>query len=122
MGVMCIVASLFGGFPVCHGSGGLSGQYRFGARTGGSNLILGTIYIGIAVIAGSVGFLSFYPVAALGALLVFIALELASAGAKTDNWTTTLIVAVLSFVTNLAIGFAAGLAVQKISNYLRDNS
>ena len=121
MGVMCILASLFGGFPACHGSGGLSGQYRFGARTGGSNLILGTIYLGVAFIAGSGDFLSFYPVAALGALLVFIALELASAGAKTDNWTTTLIVAVLSFMTNLAIGFAAGLTVEKVSNYFKDN-
>ncbi|MBS3766251.1 sulfate transporter, partial [Candidatus Bipolaricaulota bacterium] len=122
MGVMCIAASLFGGFPTCHGSGGLSGQYRFGARTGGSNLILGTIYLGIAFIAGSASFLSFYPVAALGALLVFIGLELASAGAKTDNWTITLTVAVLSFVTNLAIGFAAGLVIEKISSYFKDNS
>lgn len=122
MGVMCIVSSLLGGFPTCHGSGGLSGQYRFGARTGGSNLILGVIYLGIAFIAGSVSFLSFYPVAALGALLVFIALELASAGAKTDKWAITFIVAILSFMTNLAIGFAAGLAVEKISNYLKDRS
>ena len=122
MGVMCLAASLFGGFPTCHGSGGLSGQYRFGARTGGSNLILGTIYLGIAFIAGSASFLSFYPVAALGALLVFIGLELASAGAKTDNWTITLTVAILSFATNLAIGFAAGLVIEKISNYFKDNS
>lgn len=122
MGIMCIVASLFGGFPTCHGSGGLSGQYRFGARTGGSNLILGTVYLGIAFIAGSISFLSFYPVAALGALIVFIALELAFAGAKTDSWTTTLIVAVLSFATNLAIGFATGMVVVKILNYFKDNS
>ena len=80
MGVMCIISSLFGGFHACHGSGGLSGQYRFGARTGGVNLILGTVYFGIALIAGSPNFLAFYPISALGAFLVLIALELASSG------------------------------------------
>lgn len=114
MGIMCIVSSLFGGFPACHGSGGLSGQYRFGARTGGSNLILGTVYLAIALIAGSASFLSFYPISVLGALLVFIALELASAGMKTDKWAVTLLVALLSFFTNLAIGFIAGLTLAKI--------
>jgi len=29
----------FGGFPMCHGSGGLAAQYRFGARTGGQTLL-----------------------------------------------------------------------------------
>jgi len=118
MGVMCIVSSLFGGFPACHGSGGLSGQYRFGARTGGSNLILGTIYLGIALIAGSATFLNFYPVSALGALLVFIALELASAGIKTDRWIVTLVVAILSFFTNLAIGFIVGLVLAKARDHV----
>ncbi|MBS3812808.1 putative sulfate/molybdate transporter [Candidatus Bipolaricaulota bacterium] len=118
MGVMCIVSSLFGGFPACHGSGGLSGQYRFGARTGGSNLILGTIYLGIALIAGSATFLNFYPVSALGALLVFIALELASAGIKTDRWIVTLVVAILSFFTNLAIGFIVGLVLAKALDHV----
>jgi len=122
MGIMCIVSSLFGAFPACHGSGGLSGQYRFGARTGGSNLILGTVYLGIALIGGSASFLSFFPVSVLGALLVFIALELVSAAAKTDKWTITLMVAILSFFTNLAVGFIAGLVQEKILVYLRENS
>ncbi|MBS3740203.1 putative sulfate/molybdate transporter [Candidatus Bipolaricaulota bacterium] len=121
MGVMCIFSSLFGGFPACHGSGGLSGQYRFGARTGGSNLILGMVYLGIALIAGSANFLTFYPVSALGALLVFVGLELASAGTKTNRWIITLVVAVLSYFTNLAIGFIAGLALEKTLIYFRKN-
>jgi len=32
-----------GGFSMCHGAGGLAEQYRFGASTGGSNLISGNI-------------------------------------------------------------------------------
>ena len=35
MGIMNLVFPFFGGMPLCHGSGGLAGQY-FGARTGGA--------------------------------------------------------------------------------------
>lgn len=35
VGLMNLVGSFFGAMPVCHGSGGLAAQYRFGARTGG---------------------------------------------------------------------------------------
>lgn len=117
MGVMCVASSLFGGFPACHGSGGLSGQYRFGARTGGSNLILGSVYLGIAIIAGSAGFLSFFPLSVLGALLVFIAIELGMAATKTDRWQITLLVGVVSLFTNIAIGFGTGLVLEKVISY-----
>jgi len=36
MGIMNAVGCLFGGIPVCHGAGGLAGQYYFSARTGGA--------------------------------------------------------------------------------------
>ncbi|MFP3976007.1 MAG: putative sulfate/molybdate transporter [Dehalococcoidia bacterium] len=36
MGIMNVVVSFFGGMPMCHGAGGLAGQYYFGARTGGT--------------------------------------------------------------------------------------
>ena len=113
MGIMSIVSSLFGGFPACHGSGGLSGQYRFGARTGGSNIVLGTIYLGIAIISGSAGFLGFFPLSVLGALLVFIGLELGLAAAGTDSWPVTIVVGLLSLFVNIAVGFAAGVALNK---------
>jgi hypothetical protein len=32
MGVMNVVTSFFGGMPMCHGAGGLAGQYYFGAH------------------------------------------------------------------------------------------
>jgi len=35
-GVMNLVSPLFGGMPMCHGSGGLVGQYFYGARTAGA--------------------------------------------------------------------------------------
>ena len=32
-----------GGFPMCHGAGGMAAHYRFGARTGGSNIMIGML-------------------------------------------------------------------------------
>ncbi|KXA95099.1 hypothetical protein AKJ36_01520 [candidate division MSBL1 archaeon SCGC-AAA259I07] len=114
MGVMCLTSSLFGGFPMCHGSGGLAGQYRFGARTGGSNIILGCAYLGIAIIAGSAQFLGFFPYSILGALLVFISLELGLAARETDRWTVTILTGAVSFLTNIGIGFLVGLTTSKL--------
>ena len=31
---MNLIIPFFGGMPMCHGAGGLAGQYYFGARTG----------------------------------------------------------------------------------------
>lgn len=45
MGVMNLAFPFFGGMPLCHGCGGLAGQYYFGARTGGANIIEGVIEI-----------------------------------------------------------------------------
>ena len=40
MGMINILIGFFGGIPLCHGAGGLAAHYRFGARTGGSNLMI----------------------------------------------------------------------------------
>jgi len=37
MGIMNLILPFFRGMPLCHGAGGLAGQYYFGARTGGTN-------------------------------------------------------------------------------------
>ena len=43
--VMNLVNPWFGGVPTCHGSGGLAGHYTFGARTGGSLIIYGSLFL-----------------------------------------------------------------------------
>ncbi|KAJ1339742.1 hypothetical protein BSLG_005648 [Batrachochytrium salamandrivorans] len=40
VGVMNLTGGWFGSTPYCHGSGGLAAQYRFGARTGTSVILL----------------------------------------------------------------------------------
>jgi len=52
MGLANTAAGLLGGMPVCHGSGGLTAHYRFGARTGGSNLMIGTVCLALVVFFG----------------------------------------------------------------------
>ncbi len=120
VGTMNVVSPLFGGMPMCHGSGGLAGQYRFGARTGASNLILGSVYIMLALVAGSPDILAFFPMAILGALLVFIAIELGMAGSKTDMWSVTLVTAFVSLFFNIGYGFFAGIGCFLVLKHFRD--
>lgn len=49
-GVMNSLGPLVGGVPMCHGAGGMAGHVRFGAKTGGSLIILGVIILVIALV------------------------------------------------------------------------
>jgi SulP family sulfate permease len=77
-GLADIVSFFLGGIPMCHGAGGLAAHYRFGARTAGSNLIIGGIFVLLAVIFGEniVVILNLLPFSLLGVLLVFAGLQL----------------------------------------------
>jgi hypothetical protein len=41
IGVINLLVPVCGGIPLCHGAGGLAGQYYFGARNGGANIFEG---------------------------------------------------------------------------------
>jgi hypothetical protein len=68
-----LVIPFFGGIPVCHGCGGLAGHYGLGARTGGSVIIYGSMFVLVAVLFGSTfnGFFTFFPLSILGSILLF---------------------------------------------------
>ncbi len=76
MNILCVP---FGGIPMCHGAGGLAAQYKFGARTGGSVIMLGLAKIIIGLLFGGlfINVLQMYPKVILSALLIFAGLELA---------------------------------------------
>lgn len=114
IGLMNLTSVPFGGFPMCHGAGGLAAQYRFGARTGGSNIISGLILLPIALFFASPEFISIIPLGVFGALLVFVALELGKHGLKTDSYIVTGSVAVLALVTNMTIAFIVGMILSFI--------
>jgi len=75
-GLADIISFFLGGIPMCHGAGGLAAHYRFGARTAGSNLIIGGVFVLLALIFGEniVAILKLLPFSLLGVLLVFAGL------------------------------------------------
>lgn len=72
----------FGAMPVCHGSGGLAAQYKFGARSGASIIFLGACKLVIGLVFGQslTAVLKKFPTALLGMLVIAAGLELASVG------------------------------------------
>ncbi len=109
IGLMTLTSVPFGGFPMCHGSGGLAAQYRFGARTGGSNIISGLILLPIALFFAGPEFIKVIPVGIFGALLFFIAIELGKHSVKTDSYIVTGITGILALVLNITVAFIAGM-------------
>jgi len=109
IGLMNLTSVPFGGFPMCHGAGGLAAQYRFGARTGGSNIISGLILLPIALFFASPEFVAIIPFGAFGVLLVFVAIELGKHSLKTNSYIVTGTVAISALVVNMAIAFIVGM-------------
>lgn len=77
-----LIGCWFGAMPVCHGSGGLAGQYRFGARSGASIIVLGAIklLLGLFVGDGIVPVLQRLPKSLLGIMVLAAGVELAKVG------------------------------------------
>ncbi len=114
--IMNIVSCPLGGMPMCHGSGGLAAQYRFGARTGGSVVFLGLAKMVLAVVFGSslLTIISIYPASVLGVLLIFSGYELAIVCRDQTELSRVLIMVLTAGVciaANIAVGTIAGLAL-----------
>lgn len=120
VGLMNLVSCWFGAMPMCHGSGGLAGQYRFGARTNGSILFLGATKMALAVLFGGSLFviLQDYPHSILGVLLMFSGLELAlvtrDVTNRTDAFVLLLTAAACLALKSTAMGFVAGFVLAKL--------
>jgi len=121
-GVANLIASFFGGIPVCHGCGGLAGHYTFGARTGGSVVIYGLTYVAFGLLLGdSVGTLvAAYPRPVLGVILLFEAVALMRLVRDTTGdarqFTIVLLVGVIA--AGVQQGFIVGLLLGTALQYL----
>jgi SulP family sulfate permease len=109
-------SSTIGGMPLCHGAGGLAAHYRFGARTAGSNLMIGVIFIALAVLLGRhcLAIIYLLPLSVLGVLLIFAGSQLALTVLDLNHRKelfVCLIMLGITLATNLAAGFIAGIAV-----------
>jgi len=114
MGVMNVILPFFGGMPLCHGAGGLAGQYYFGARSGGANLIEGAIEICLGLfLAGSIAAIfAAFPLAIVGAMMLLVGIEMVKfARDLRFNKHLVPVAATLagSLLVNMAVGFAAGM-------------
>jgi hypothetical protein len=115
-GIMNLVGTSLGGVPMCHGAGGMAAHVRFGARTGGALVILGSAVLFIGLFLGdSVATLfKLFPHALLGVILMFGGLELA-AGVHGNNFRkedryVMLLTAGVS-MWNMGVGYVTGLVL-----------
>lgn len=75
---MNLVGCWFGAMPVCHGAGGLAAQWRFGARSGASVVMLGLMKLVLGLVFGDslIGVIDRFPAAVLGVMVLGAGLEL----------------------------------------------
>lgn len=112
---MNLVNPWLGGVPTCHGSGGLAGHYTFGARTGGSLVIYGSIYLVIGLFFAGVfqQTVQVFPLPMLGVLLLFEGLALMSLvrGEAPSRWEFFVVLVVGLIAVGLPYGYAVALVV-----------
>jgi MFS superfamily sulfate permease-like transporter len=117
MGTANLFAGAIGGMPICHGAGGLTAHYRFGARSAAAGLIIGSLLVVLALGFGSgaVQLFGLIPYPVLGVMLGVVGAQhalLARDCRRLDEISVVVTVALLAIVLgNLAIGFAAGIAL-----------
>jgi len=116
VGIMNLVSAWFGGMPMCHGAGGLMGQYTFGARSGASIKFLGVVKIVLAVFFGAslITLVKHFPQSVLGVMLTVSGIELAlvtrDQQRRTDAF-VMLLTAGACLAINIGIGFLIGIAL-----------
>ncbi|MCL2353745.1 MAG: putative sulfate/molybdate transporter [Defluviitaleaceae bacterium] len=117
LGIMNIASPIVGGVPMCHGAGGLAAHTRFGAKTGGSVIILGGILLllGLFFAPWVMVIFSLIPAPVLGVIIFFAGLELAMGardiGTKRSDFLILLITAGFA-LWNVGIGFVIGMVAQ----------
>jgi len=115
-GLMNLFSGLSGGVPMCHGAGGMAGHVAFGARTGGSVVILGGLLLALALFfSGAVATLfELFPPAVLGVLLFITGLQLAvgnGALPEAREERAVVLAGAAVCIWNVAAGFLLGCAL-----------
>jgi sulfate permease, SulP family len=115
-GTANLFAGAVSGMPVCHGAGGLTAHYSFGARTAGAPLVMGGALVLLAIGAGSglSALLAAFPLPILAALLAtagLLHIGLLRDLADARSWAAALVVGSLGFAFDLALALGVGLAL-----------
>jgi SulP family sulfate permease len=120
LGVVNLASAMMMGSPLCHGSGGITAHYKFGARTPKSSYVIGGVCLLLALFGrASVGVLNLIPTAVLGVFLVYVGIQHAAYLRDIVKRLPLLFIAacvgVVSLATtNLMWGFLVGFALQAI--------
>ena len=118
--VMNFASAAILGSPLCHGSGGITAHYKFGARTQRSNYVIGAVCLLLAAIGtAAVAVLRLIPIAVLGVFLIYVGIQHALYLRDIVRRVPLLVVAVCVGVvavltTNLMWGFLVGLGLQMV--------
>ena len=120
--LMNLINPFFGGIPTCHGSGGMMGHYAFGARTGGSVILYGLLYLILGLFfSGSFGqMVQVFPLPILGVLLLIEGLRIMLLIRDTVTVNVEFPIAVLVglLASGLPYGYLVGLVVGTTLFYL----
>lgn len=119
-GIMNMFSGAVGGVPMCHGAGGMAAHLAFGARTGGSVVILGGILLALALFFSSSvdALFQLFPTAVLGVVLFLTGVQLAAGSsvlpAGRGDRIVVLVCAALC-LWNVAAGFLVGIALHHLN-------
>ena len=122
--IMNLINPFFGGIPTCHGSGGMAGHYAFGARTGGSVVIYGLLFLTLGLFfSGSfTTIIKIFPLPVLGVILLFeglwLMLFIKDIIDSKKSFFISLLVALIS--CGLPYGYLIGMIVGTILFYISD--
>jgi hypothetical protein len=122
--IINLINPFLGGIPTCHGSGGMAGHYIFGARTGGSVVIYGMLYLILGIFfSGSFGqVVKIFPLPILGVILLFEGLTLMifikDIIDSKKSFFIALLVALIA--CGLPYGYLIGMIVGSVMFYISD--
>jgi sulfate permease, SulP family len=114
LGAANLFAGATGGMPVCHGAGGLTAHYSFGARTAGAPVAIGTtlVVLALGLGAGLASVLAAFPIPILAGLLAgagLLHIGLLRDLRAPSHVALAIVIGVLGFQVDLALALGLGL-------------
>ena len=125
IGIVNVITAFLQGAPLCHGSGGITAHYKFGARSVKSSYVIGGLCIGLAMFGReAIGLLQLIPTAMLGVFLAYVGIQHAAYLRDIVRHLPQLLIAICVGVvslatTNLMWGFLIGFVLQGILYFIR---
>lgn len=117
-----VFVGLMGGFPVCHGAGGILAHKMFGASTGGATILTGLFMVIVALVLPLKNLILSIPVPVLGALLLMEGMrmvKLMSSLKFGTTWVVGVLMVIVGLSTrNLLLALCIGLLTEAIRSRL----